>query len=253
MRRASWVVVAAVVAGVAVSPRQAHAQLGWTVYGAGEFDTNDVVLVLGGVDITMKRSGWTPLVGVQALWLRYGPSGATTSVTSITPSVGMQHTTSTGMFLVRAGYNFQNSANASNPGVFADVGKDGIIVASQLEYWGTGALGAQAIASYNFGSETFWGRGRVTARVARIGDVGTVRVGPEFAYLRANRTSQGTVVSTTTTFDAAQVGGVVAINPGRGVALTGRVGRKISPLSNRTTTNTGDATYFGFEIALFPK
>lgn len=251
MRRAFWVVAVAVVAGLAGSARQAHAQVGWTVYGAGEFDTNDVVLVLGGVDITMKRSGWTPLVGVQALWLQYGPSGNKTSVTSVTPSVGLQHTTSTGLFLVRAGYNFQNSANPSNPGVFADIGKDGVIVGSQFEYWGTGALGAQAIASYNFGSETFWGRGRVTARIAHIGDIGAIRVGPEVAYLNARRPA--TVLNPKSTFDAAQVGGVIAINPGRGVALTGRVGRKISPLSNRSAAVKGDATYFGFEIALFPK
>ena len=238
MRRSICFGVVALLALLGVA-RPADAPLGFTVYGTGEFDTDDAVLVLGGVNVAPRRTGWSPMAGVEAWWLQFEAApDDTRNITAITPSVGLQHMSATSLKLVRVGYSFQDTDVLANTGVFADVGGDGVVVGGQLEYWGTGALSAQALATHNFGSETFWARGRVLFRVFNIGDT-AFRVGPEAAYINSND------------FDAAAIGGALGFNPGRGVALTARVGRKIAPLENRET-QADDATYFGFEIALFP-
>jgi hypothetical protein len=100
-----------------------------------------------------------------------------------------------------------------------------------LDYWGTGRVGGQAIASYNFGGEAFWGRGRVTFRVMELGNSGDLRIGPEVALLSSDQ------------YSATQVGGVLGFNAGGGTFLTGGVGRKL-------TDDGEDATYFRFEIVL---
>ena len=52
-----------------------------------------------------------------------------------------------------------------------------------LDHWGTGSpLGYQLLGSYNFGSESYWTRGRVTTRVADRSP-GQVRLGGEVALL----------------------------------------------------------------------
>jgi len=56
------------------SAEKAHAQLGWTFYGVGEFDTSDVLMILGGVSVGPSRQGWVPVAGASASWLTY-PSG----------------------------------------------------------------------------------------------------------------------------------------------------------------------------------
>ena len=220
---------------VAGSAQNADAQLGWTVYGVGEFDTSDVVLVLGGVSVSPARQGWVPVAGISASWLQY-PTGAVTgdenqSVTTVMPSIGVANNFNGGSFQLRAGYAFADGEDLAFPVVAADVGRDGAVGIAQLDYWGTGALGAQAIASYNFGGESFWGRGRLTYRIMSLGNNGDLRIGPEVAYLNSDE------------YSATQVGGVVGFNPGGGTFLTGGVGRKL-------TDDGEDATYFRFEIVL---
>lgn len=228
----------AVALTLVTSAHKAHAQLGWTVYGVGEFDTSDVVLVLGGVSVGPARQGWVPVAGVQASWLQY-PSGAiigeeNVNVTTIMPSLGLANNFNGGSFQVRAGYAFTDGDEVVAPIVAADVGRDGMVGIAQLDYWGAGKLGGQAIASYNFGGESFWGRGRLTYRLISLGGSGDLRVGPEVAFLNSDE------------YSATQVGGVVAFNAGRGTLLTGGIGRKL-------TDDGEDATYFRLEIVLTPR
>jgi hypothetical protein len=224
--------------GLAASAQTAHAQLGWTVYGVGEFDTSDVVLVLGGVSVGPARQGWVPVVGVSASWLQY-PSGAlvgddNVNVTTIMPSIGIANNFNGGSAQLRAGYAFADGDDVVAPVVAADVGRDGAVGIAQVDYWGTGKLGAQAIASYNFGGEAFWGRGRLTYRIMSLGNSGDLRIGPEVAFLESDE------------YTATQVGGVLGFNAGAGTLLTGGIGRKL-------TDDGEDATYFRFEIVLTPR
>lgn len=237
IKRASWLVVAATVLATLGTTRQAHAQLAWTAYGVGEFDTGDVVLVLGGVSVAPTRAGWTPIAGLSASWLQYPVNtitDETRSVTTITPSIGIANNFEGGSAQFRVGYAFSDSEDdIIAPVVGPDAGKDGIVNIAQVDYWGNGNLGAQAIASYNYAAESIWTRGRLTHRIFGLGDDGHIRAGGEVAYNH----SEG--------YSATQVGGVLGFHPGRGAILTAGVGRKLSD-------DTEDATYFRFELVLTP-
>ena len=69
----------------------------------------------------------------------------------------------------------------------------------------------------------------------RFGDVGSVSIGGEAAYLDSNN------------YSATKFGGVLGINPGPGVGINAAVGKKMP--SNDVAP---DATYFTFELVLFP-
>ncbi|HEX6559305.1 MAG TPA: cellulose biosynthesis protein BcsS [Longimicrobiales bacterium] len=218
-------------AALAVHATPAHAQLGWTFVGVGDFDTSDVYLVLGGVSVSPTRAGWSPVAGVTAYWLQYPLGSDHQNVTSVTPSIGLKNSFGTGAFQARVGYSFSNKDDV--PLVNAEASGSGVVNSAQVDYWGTGAMSAQAIGSYNWGSEAFWGRGRLGFRVARFGDVGSISVGPEATYL----TSSG--------YNATRVGGVLGFNPGRGTTINAAVGRKFPSIGE-------DATYFTFELVLYP-
>lgn len=211
--------------------KPAHAQLGWTFVGVGDFDTSDVYLVLGGVSVSPTRSGWSPVGGVTAYWLQYPNGTGNQDVTSVTPSIGLKNSFGTGAFQARVGYSFSNKDDV--PLVNAEASGSGVVNSAQVDYWGTGAMSAQAIGSYNWGSEAFWGRGRLGFRVARFGDVGAISVGPEATYLHSSN------------YNATRVGGVVGFNPGRGTTINAAVGRKLPNVGE-------DATYFTFELVLYP-
>lgn len=218
---------------------QAHAQLGVTVVGVGEFDTEDTYLVLGGVSVSPRTEGWSWIAGVSAYWLQYpvfgGLNDATRSVTAITPSVGIKNNFGSGSGSFRVGYSFKNDDDDNddnNVPAFAEGGGDGIVNTAQIDYWGSGSIAAQGIASYNYGSESFWGRGRLAKRLFNVG-AGGISLGAEAAYLD----SEG--------YNATKIGGLVMFNAGPGTQLNAAVGRKLP--------STGpDATYFTFEIVLYP-
>ena len=216
------------------SAEKAHAQLGWTFYGVGEFDTSDVLMILGGVSVGPSRQGWVPVAGASASWLTY-PSGVVIGednqdVTTFIPTLGIANNFNGGSFQIRGGYAFANGEDLT-PGVVSNVGRDGAVAIAQLDYWGNGKLGGQAIASHNFGGDAFWGRGRVTYSILSLGNSGDLRIGPEVAHLASDE------------YTATQVGGVLGFNPGGGTYLTGGVGRKLS-------RDGEDATYFRFEMVL---
>jgi hypothetical protein len=222
---------------IASTNQAAHAQLGFTVYGVGEFDTSDVIFVLGGVSVSAARAGWTPVAGVSASWLQY-PSplvgDGTQEVTTVTPTIGLANNFGPGVFQLSVGYAFSSADENIAAPIVAEAGRDGVVTIAQLDYWGDGGLGGQAIASYNFGGESLWARGRVTQRIASLSNGGQIRLGGEVAYLNSDF------------YQATQIGGVIGFHAGRGVIINGGIGRKL-------TDDGPDATYFRAEIVLLPR
>ncbi|MGQ0560893.1 MAG: hypothetical protein ACT443_03350 [Gemmatimonadota bacterium] len=236
-------VAAALAAALLLAGRTtpAHAQLGWTFVGVGEFDTDDVILVLGGVSVSPQRRGWSPVGGVSAFYLQFpiGPQNGddTRNITAVVPSVGIKNNFGSGAFQLRVGYSFRSSDRDDDtdtiPAFAAEVGEDGVVNTAQVDYWGSGAWNAQAIATYNYGSEAFWGRGRLARRLFGFGDDGAVSLGAEAAYLDSDN------------YAATKLGGLVMFNPGRGTLLNAAVGRKLG------RDDFSDATYFTFELVLY--
>src|SRR5947199_276783 len=68
------------------------------------------------------------------------------------------------------GYAFANGDLGTGVPVAGSAIGKGVVLSGGLDSWGTGGpLGYQALGSYNFGSKSFWGRGRVTTRVSQNG------------------------------------------------------------------------------------
>ena len=240
-KRRLWTAATAALVLLISAAQPAAAQLHWTVVGVGEFDTEDVVLVLGGVSVSRGGTGWSPVAGVQVSWLQYPTiNDDTREIIGIVPSIGLRNGFDGGSFQFRVGYAFREANDEDDdvlvgvPPVAADVGDDGIVNYAQLDYWGTGSLNAQLIASYNYGSEFLWSRGRLTQRLFDLGGGGHIRAGGEAAYLNGDE------------FDAWQVGGVVGFHAGGGTIINGGIGRKFA------SGNVRDATYVRAEIVLTP-
>lgn len=174
-------IVASAVISLAAS-RPAAAQ--WSVgsYGVAELDTKQTLLLLAGLNANPSAMGWQPLLNVQAysLWFK---SGATrTNVLALTPAVGLINNYNGGSYYGTVGYQFANSDITGGPITGTTEGR-GVEVSAGWDYWGTGGpWGHQLLASYNFGSDSFWGRGRVTKRISQSGKSST-RLGGEVAFL----------------------------------------------------------------------
>jgi hypothetical protein len=240
IRRAAFAAAIATAFFFSGSVTPAHAQLGVTVVGVGEFDTEDTYLVLGGVGVSPRGEGWTWVASVSAYWLQYpifgGVNDATRSVTAITPSVGIKNNFGSGSASFRVGYSFKadddDDIDINGERAFAEGAGDGITNTAQVDYWGSGSVSAQGIATYHYGSESFWGRGRLAKRLFSVG-AGSISLGAEAAYLD----SEG--------YSATKVGGLAMFNAGPGTQLNAAIGRKLP--------NSGpDATYFTFELVLYP-
>jgi hypothetical protein len=218
----------------AVAP--AHAQLGWTFVGVGEFDTDDVVLALAGISVSPRGEGWAPVGGLSAYYLQFPSGNDDTSIISVTPSVGIKNNFGTGSAQFRIGYSFQDREEGEFAlPAFTESGGDGFVNSAQLDYWGTGSWSAQAIGSYNWGSESLWTRGRLAKRLFNVGDAGSLSLGGELAYLHSDD------------FGATKIGGLAMFNPGRGTQINAAVGRKLGRGAQT------DATYFTAELVLYPR
>jgi len=216
--------------------RPASAQLGWTVYGVGEFDTEDVIYGLVGLNLAPSRLGIVPDFKVQAFVVRFpvgvGAIEGDQRIIGVTPSIGVANNFTGGTVGARVGYTFadaDDNLGGFSPNVTVDVG-EGVVTTGQLEYWGTGALGAQALATYNFDSEALWARGRLTHRIFGLGDAGHVRAGGEVAFLNVGD------------FSTVQPGVLIGIQPGAGTIINLGAGLKLGD---------ADATYFKAELVLF--
>ena len=211
----------------------ASAQWSATGVGVAEYDTQETLLLLGGVSAGPGGPGWSPLVGLQAYYLTYKLPAETRNVTSVRPYLGIRNNYGAGSLAFTAGYAFVSGDEGVNPvGTGVTDSRDGVVISSALDHWGSGGpLGYQLLASYSFGGESFWSRGRVTTRVRELATGGQVRVGGEVAY------------ATSGDFNMIQPGLVAEWHNGTGFILGAGIGRKI-------ITDGDDATFFRLETVI---
>ena len=111
-----------------------------------------------------------------------------------------------------------------------DIG-DGVVVAGGWDHWGSGGpWGHQVLGSYNFDSEAFWGRGRLTRRLSMTG-AAQKRFGGEVAFLSGDG------------YSAVQPGVIYEMHNGRGSILGLGAGMKFFE-------GAGNAVYFKIEGVL---
>lgn len=220
-------------AAACITAESARAQWSATAVGVAEYDTNETLLLLAGVSVSpFGGPGISPVFGIQVYRLSFETVAGTTEVWSVRPSAGIRNNFDGGSAQFRVGYAF-TSRDVPTP-IAGGVGdrRDGVVISSQVDWWGTGGpLGAQAIASYNFGSSSLWARGRLTTRLTST-DRGQVRVGGEVAFLNDDD------------FTMVQPGAVIEWHTRpRGPILALGVGRKLNDPGE-------DATYFKLEAVL---
>lgn len=216
-----------------VISQPAAAQWSASAVGVAEYDTEEALLLLAGVSAGPGGLGWRPLVGVQAYHLSYKLPTETKRVFSVRPYAGVRNNFTGGSLAFTAGYAFVSDDEAPRPlGTAVADSKDGVVVSGALDHWGTGGpLGYQVLASYNFGGQSLWTRGRVTTRVRELASGGQVRVGGEVAYASSDN------------FSLIQPGVVAEWHNGTGFILGFGVGRKL-------VKDGDDATFFRVETVL---
>lgn len=208
-------------------PVAAAAQWNSTAIGVAEFDTQETLLLLAGVSASPGGLGVAPLIGVQGSYLGFDGGADRVDVFTVRPYAGLRSGYQGGSVYGTLGYAFSNRAEDVGP-VAADRGS-GVVVSGGLDHWGTGGpLGFQLLGSYNFGSEAYWTRGRVTTRV---NPTGRVRVGGELALLGGD------------SYEAWQPGAVLEWHGGGGRILGLGAGMKMFD-------DADDAFYFRVEGVL---
>ena len=213
--KTKWSMVAAL--GLAVGlAAPARAQWHATAIGVAEVDTKQTLLLLAGLSASPGGRGLAPIVGVQGYHLGYDVGSAgRTNVFSIKPYVGLSNNYGTGDLYGTVGYAYSNKDTPSPTPSTNDIGR-GVVLAGGWDHWGDGTTpwGHQLLASYNFDSEAFWGRGRVTRRISQTGSAQR-RLGAEVAYLSGDG------------YSAYQPGAVLEFHNGRGSILGLGAGVKI--------------------------
>ncbi|HEX7239305.1 MAG TPA: glycosyltransferase [Longimicrobiaceae bacterium] len=179
LRRASGLLGGAL-ALLAAAPAAVQAQLQPVVYGAAEVDTEDLAIFLLGASVNTTNPGLGFVGGVMGYSLTI-PSGVdeTSSLLGFQPYAGPRWGWATGAVQATAGYLFlqQDEEDEGEGGGFGGPSgnEEGLVTSLQANYWGTGAQTAQAIASYNWGAEYFWGQLRGLQRMG----AGPFRFGAE--------------------------------------------------------------------------
>lgn len=139
-------------------------------FGSAEAGGAGSSLFLLGVSGSSGQIGWSPVVSLEAyrLSFRSGP-GVTTSNNVFSPSAGLKYQTATAATQARIGYSFVSSSGdtPTTVGIFPvpASSKNGVFVAAQHDYWGTGAQTAQLIGTWNFANDFLWTRARVAQRL----------------------------------------------------------------------------------------
>jgi hypothetical protein len=213
------------VAGTAASAQ-------WTVggYGVAEYDTKQTLLLLAGASASPRGGGIRPMVALQAYHLGYDNGSSRANLPTVRPAVGLTSGYNGGAAYGTVGYAFTKHEVRGAPVVGSDIG-EGVVASGGWDYWGTGGpLGSQVLGSYNFGSESVWGRGRVTTRVSQRGAAST-RIGAEMAYLSGPG------------YDAWQPGGVFEWRRASGQVIGLGAGAKLAG-------SGGNAAFFRVETYL---
>jgi hypothetical protein len=176
--------IAIATALVLTASRGAAAQWGASAYGVAEMDTKSTLLLLGGLSAAPKGHGWKPLLGLQAYHLGYDGGSSRTNVFVVRPSIGLENSVEHGAYYASIGYAFSNKDNNTPGPVVASDRGEGVVLSGGAD-WSTppGPWAYQALGSYNFGSESFWARGRATTRIGATSGTTTTRFGGEVAFL----------------------------------------------------------------------
>jgi hypothetical protein len=205
------------VMAAAVFTAPAGAQWRATAIGVAEVDTESSLFLLGGISASPGGSrGIAPLIGLQAYHVGFDNGSSRTSVFTAKPYVGLTSGYGAGSVYGTVGYAFSNRDEGTLIRTTStnDIG-DGVVVAGGWDHWGSGGpWGHQLLGSYNFDSENFWGRGRVTRRISQSG-AAQRRFGVEAALL----TGDG--------YSAWQPGAIMEFHNGRGHILGLGVGAKL--------------------------
>ena len=211
--KCKWLGFAAV-AVLAAAPHQAQ----WRATGIGvaEYDTDEALFLLAGVSASPSGKKIAPIIGVQGYHIGFDNGPSRTNVFAVKPYVGLSDNYSGGSVYGTVGYAFSNRDEGTKIITTStnDIG-EGVVVAGGWDHWGNGTpWGHQLLASYNFDSENFWGRGRVTRRIAGTG-MSQKRLGAEVA------------VSTGSDYTAWQPGAVLELHNSRGGILGIGAGLKL--------------------------
>lgn len=120
-----------------------------------------------GTSLSTGRQGWGPLASLVAQTYRYR-NGVTSygQAYALSPSLGLQHSTSEGAVSGSLGYTFVNTEFSGVVSGNELGGTNGAFVTLQGNYWGTGENSAQVIGNYGFKSEYYWTRFRAAHRLA---------------------------------------------------------------------------------------
>jgi cellulose synthase (UDP-forming) len=214
----------AAVVGLALAlAAPAAAQITPVVYGATEFDTQDLRLYLLGASVGSGGTGLGWTAGASAYHLTYPVSeDDTESVTSVQPNAGVRYGWPTGAVAGTVGYAFVSGGgdeDNGSPAVGAPGGgEDGLLTQLQGNYWGDGTRMGQAIAVYNWGAEYLWTNVRGTQRVFGTGEATGVNLGAEAGFQGGGTGDDD--------YQAFQAGGVAEYQLSPAVRLIGVVGGK---------------------------
>lgn len=227
--RAVAAAVGLLVGIVSVKPAAAQ-QWGATAIGVAEYDTEQTLLLLAGVSTGPRGMGLRPRIGVQGYNLSYDGGTDNVNVIVVKPYVGLANTFEGGSVYGNVGYAFSNKDEVFTSGAFVPDRGDGVVLSGGWDQWGTGGpLGYQVLGAYNLGTESFWGRGRVTTRLGQA-TTGQRRIGGEVAFL----SGEG--------YSGVQPGAILELHNGRGRILGLGAGMKF--------IEGEDAVYFKAEMVL---
>lgn len=160
-------------------PTSLRAQSSIATYGSAEIAGFGEGSALIGSSWSPGRLGLGPVLSIQAQTYRYRLGTSHAQVYAVSPSVGLVNTTEVGSVLGAVGYTFLSSDIPNVIGLESG-GKNGVFVSAMGNYWGSGEVNAQAIASYGFASEYYWSRFRASRRLAPTAT--PVYVGGEFVF-----------------------------------------------------------------------
>lgn len=150
--------LASIALALTVVSSQASAQ---AVYGAAEVDDDEVRLFFLGGSWGLPGMGWHPYVSASAYNVSF-PAGTTRqSLNVFVPSVGLTNRMATQSVNFGVGYAFANK-DFNQPFLVQAESGDGVVGSFGWNHWGAGNHALQVLASYNFGSEFLWTRGRAS-------------------------------------------------------------------------------------------
>lgn len=150
-------------AGVALGAQSMSAQ-SLATYGSAEaagYGTGSLFL---GATVSAAGLGVTPYAAIGAQLYQYRNGTGHSTGSAISPSVGLDYKTSTG--LVGAGVGYAIASGGAVPIIGAPNSSSGVFTDLHANYWGDGSNSVEAIGSYNWKSEYYWTRLRAATRVA---------------------------------------------------------------------------------------